>query len=60
MQAAVFAGSDVYCVRPPTKCQVQLQIHTRRPVYPDYLSVSYDYGVNGSRESLKIISGKYY
>ena len=41
VKAAIFPCFDVFPVRPPQK--VQAKISTKRPVFPDYLSVSYDY-----------------
>ena len=43
MKAAIFCCFDVYPVRPPQKFQVQAKISTKWPVFPDYLSASYDY-----------------
>ena len=40
-----FRCFDVFPVRPPQKFQVQAKIPTIRPLFPDYLSVSYDYAV---------------
>ena len=42
----MFGCFDVYSVRPSQIFQVQAKISTVRPVFSDYLSVSYDYGVN--------------
>ena len=36
----------VFSVRPPKIFQVQVKMPTIRSVFPDYLSVSYDYGEN--------------
>ena len=43
MNTGIFRCFDVFSVRPPQKFQVQAKISTIRPVFPDYLSVSYDY-----------------
>ena len=42
-KAIIFRCFDVSPVRPPQIFQVQPKISTVRPVFPDYLSVSYDY-----------------
>ena len=42
----MFGCFDVCCVWPPQIFQAQAKISTVRPVFSDYLSVSYDYGVN--------------
>ena len=44
-KVAIFRCFDVCSVRPPQIFQVQAKISTVRPVFPDYLSVSYDYGI---------------
>ena len=36
-------NEDVFPVWPLQKFQVQAKISTKRPVFPDYLSVSYDF-----------------
>ena len=43
-KSSFFCCFDVCSVRPPQIFQVQVKISTVRPVFPDYLSVSYDYG----------------
>ena len=40
----IFCCFDVFFVRPPQICQVQVKISTMQPLFPDYFSVSYDYG----------------
>ena len=45
LKAAIFCCSDVCPVKPPQKFQVQAKISTIRPVFPDYLSISYDCGL---------------
>ena len=40
----IFCCFDVFFVRPPQICQVQVKISTIQTVFPDYFSVSYDYG----------------
>ena len=42
-KATIFRCFDVSSVRPPQIFQVQAKISTVRPVFPNYLSVSYDY-----------------
>ena len=42
-KATIFCCFDVFSVRPPQIFHVQTKISTKRPVFPDYLSVSYDY-----------------
>ena len=42
-QAAIFSRSDVCCKRPPAQFQIQWQIHAWQPVFPDYLSVAYNW-----------------
>ena len=42
----IFCYFDVCSVSPPQVFQVQAKILTVRPVFPDYLSVSYGYGEN--------------
>ena len=39
----IFRCFDVRSVRPPQLFQVQAKISTVRPLFSDYLSVSYDY-----------------
>ena len=43
-KVTIFHCFDVCSVRPPQIFQVQAKISTVRPMLPDYLSVSYDYG----------------
>ena len=43
-KVAIFCCFDVCSVWPPQIFQVQAKISTVRPVFPDYLSVSYNYG----------------
>ena len=45
-KVAIFCCFDVCSVRPPQIFQVQAKISTVLPVFPDYLSVSYDYVAN--------------
>ena len=40
-----FRCFNVFPVQPPQNFQVQAKISTILPVFPDYLSVSYDYGI---------------
>ena len=40
-----FCCFDVFLVRPPQKFQVQAKIPIIRPLFPDYISISYDYTV---------------
>ena len=42
-KVAIFRCFDVCSVRPPQIFQVQAKVSTVRLVFPDYLSVSYDY-----------------
>ena len=44
-KVAVFRCFYVCYARPPQVFQVQAKISTLRPVFPDYLSISYDYGI---------------
>ena len=48
VKAAIFRCCDVFLVQPPQDFQVQAQILIIRPVFPDCLSVSYDYLKNQS------------
>ena len=41
----MFCCFDVCFIRPPQTFLVQVKIPTVRPVFPDYLSVSYDYEI---------------
>ena len=45
-----FSRFDVFSKRPPQIFQVQAKISTIRPAFPDYLSISYDYGSSKFRE----------
>ena len=45
-KVTIFRCFDVCSVRPPEIFQVQGKISTVRPVFPDYLSVSYDIDLN--------------
>ena len=45
---------DVYSVHPPQIFEVQAKISIVRPVFPDYLSVSYEYGVK--KELFRILT----
>ena len=45
LKAAIFCCFDVRPLKPPQKFQVQAKISTIPPVFPDYLSISYDYGL---------------
>ena len=38
----IFCWFDVFPVPPPQKFQIQAKMSTKRPVFPDHLSVSYD------------------
>ena len=40
----IFQCFDVCSVQPPQLIQAQAKISTARPVFPDYISISYDYG----------------
>ena len=42
-KVTIFCCFDVSSVWPPQIFQVQAKISTVRPVFPDYLSISYDY-----------------
>ena len=42
-KVTIFRCFDVCSVLPPQIIQVQAKISTVRPMFPDYLSVSYDY-----------------
>ena len=44
-KATIFRCLGVFSVRPPQIFQVQTEISTIRPVFPDFLSVSCDYGL---------------
>ena len=55
-KATIFCCFDVFCVQPPQVFQVQMKISTIRPVFPDYLSVFYDYGLR--EEINKRVSSK--
>ena len=50
-KVAIFCCFDVCSVQLPWIFQVQAKISTVRPVFPDYLSMSYDYG--------SVLSSKY-
>ena len=43
-KVAIFCCFGVRSVRPPQIFQVQAKISTVRPIFPDYLSISYDFG----------------
>ena len=43
MKAAIFRCFDFFPVWPPQKFQVHAKITTMQAMFPDYLSVSYDY-----------------
>ena len=43
-KVAIFRCFDVCSVLPTQIFKVQAKLSTVRPVFPDYLSVSYDYG----------------
>ena len=43
LKAAISRCFDVFPVRASQKFQVQVKMSTLWPVFPDYLSVSYDY-----------------
>ena len=43
-KATIFCSFDVFSARPRQIFQVHTKISTMRPVFPDFLSVSYDYG----------------
>ena len=45
-EVAIFRCFDVCSVRPSQIFKVQTKISTVRPVFRDYLSVSYDYGIS--------------
>ena len=45
-KVVIFCCFGVGSVRPPHIFQIQAKISTVRVVFPDYLSVSYDYGEN--------------
>ena len=45
-EVAIFRCFDICSVRPSQIFKVQTKISTVRPVFPDYLSVSYDYGIS--------------
>ena len=42
-KATIFRCFDVFLLLPPQILQVQGKISTMRPVFQDYLSISYDY-----------------
>ena len=44
LKAAIFCCFDVFSIWPLPKFQVQAKILATQPVFPDYRSVSYDYG----------------
>ena len=44
-KATIFRCFDLFSVRPPQIFQVQAKTSTIQPIFPDYLSVSYDYGL---------------
>ena len=46
LKAAIFRFFDLFTVRPSQKFQVQAKISTIRSVFPDYLSVSFNYVEN--------------
>ena len=52
IKVAVFCCFDVFCLRPPQIFQGQAKIWKIWHVFPDYLSVSYDYASN--KEALDI------
>ena len=52
-KVAIFRCFDVCSVWPPQIFQVQAKISTVRSVFPDYLSVSYDYGYHCSNDDNK-------
>ena len=53
-----FCCFDVFLVRPPQKFQVHDKIPTIRPLFPDYLSVSYDYVVKLQKQPSEVFCKK--